>query len=402
MKARTATRLAWSLWGLTAALTGSMVLFIRSHPVQDVRVVEMALLLAFIGVFGTTGLLIASRRPSNPIGWLLSAMGLGFVAGVFALTYAEHALRIDPGSLPGGMAAGWVALWFWPVAFSPIGFVLLLFPDGRLPSRRWRVIAWGQAAALIGLFTSLAFAPGPMVTAGYQSLDNPLGIEGLGPVLSIAGAISGLLLLAMLAASALSLIVRFRRADAREQRQLKWFAFAGTLVIVTTFVSLSLEGMLGDDATLVRVTQSLLVTAIIGVPVSVGVAILKYRLYDIDVIINRTLVYGVLTAVLAIVYLGGVVGIGGLVRDMTGQERNNLVVAASTLAVAGMFRPARTRIQAFIDHRFYRRKYDAQQTIADFSAKMREQIDLDSLTNEMAAVVRETVQPTHVSVWLRS
>jgi hypothetical protein len=139
-----------------------------------------------------------------------------------------------------------------------------------------------------------------------------------------------------------------------------------------------------------------------AVPIAAALAILKYRLYDIDLIINRTLVYGALTAVLALVYLGGVVGVGGLVRGMTGQEKNNLVVAASTLAVAGLFRPARSRIQAFIDRRFYRSKYDAQQTIADFSAKMREQIDLDSLTSEMGAVVRDTVQPTHVSLWLRS
>jgi hypothetical protein len=315
-----------------------------------------------------------------------------------ALSYAGHALRIDRGSLPGGIAAGWVGWWFWPVAFSPIGFVLLLFPDGTLPSRRWRVIAWGQAAALIGLFASLAFAPGPMITAGYQFLDNPLGIEGLGPVLRIAGAISGLLLLAMLAASALSLIVRFRRASAGERRQLQWFAFAGTMVIVSAFVLFSLEAVLGEDAILVILTQFVLVTSIIGVPVSVALAILKYRLYDIDVIINRTLVYVSLTAGLALVYLGGVVGVGGLLRGITGQERNNLVVAASTLAVAGLFRPARTRIQAFIDRRFYRSKYDAQQTLADFSAKMREQIDLDSLTSEMAGVVRILCSPSILSV----
>jgi hypothetical protein len=156
---------------------------------------------------------------------------------------------------------------------------------------------------------------------------------------------------------------------------------------------------LGQDNELAALLNGL---SALLIPLSVAIAVLRYRLYDIDVVINRTLVYGGLTAVLALVYLSGVVGVGGLVRGMTGQERNNLVVAASTLAVAGLFRPARTRIQAFIDQRFYRSKYNAQRTLADFSAKMREQIDLDGLTSEVVAVVRETVQPTHVSLWLRS
>jgi hypothetical protein len=296
----------------------------------------------------------------------------------------------------------WVGLWFWPVALSPIGFVLLLFPDGSPPSRRWRVVAWCQAAALIGLFVSLAFAPGPMTAAGYESIDNPLGIQGLKSVLGAIGAISGALLLAMIVASAASLVARFRRADSGERRQLEWLAYAGMLVIVAASVSLPLEGALGDDAPLVKLAQVALIIAIIGIPISVAIAILKYRLYDIDLIINRTLVYGALTVVLALIYLVGVVGVGGLVREMTGQEKNNLVVAASTLAVAAAFRPARSRVQAFIDQRFYRNKYDAQQTIADFSSKMRDQIDLDSLTTELAGVVRKTVQPTHVSLWLRS
>jgi hypothetical protein len=206
----------------------------------------------------------------------------------------------------------------------------------------------------------------------------------------------------MIVASAASLVARFRRADSGERRQLEWLAYAGMLVIVAASVSLPLEGALGDDAPLVKLAQVALIIAIIGIPISVAMAILKYRLYDIDLIINRTLVYGALTVVLALIYLVGVVGVGGLVREMTGQEKNNLVVAASTLAVAAAFRPARSRVQAFIDQRFYRNKYDAQQTIADFSSKMRDQIDLDSLTTELAGVVRKTVQPTHVSLWLRS
>ena len=296
----------------------------------------------------------------------------------------------------------WMGLWYWPVGLAPVGFVLLLFPDGRPPSRRWRPVAWCLGAALTGLFVSLAFAPGPMVTAGYESLDNPLGIEGLELVLGVAGAISGVLLLAMLVASAASLIVRFRHAGPGERRQLEWVAYSGTLVILAASVSLPLEGVLGDDASLAKLAQLASFTSFIAVPVSVAIAILKYRLYDIDVIINRTLVYGTLTAVLASVYVGGVVGVGGLLRDVTGEETNNLVVAASTLVVAALFRPARTGIQAFIDRRFYRRKYDAVRTLETFSARLRDEIDLDAMVGALVGVVGETMQPSHVSLWLRS
>jgi hypothetical protein len=227
-----------------------------------------------------------------------------------------------------------------------------------------------------------------------RSLVNPIGIAGIPEAedSSTGTALLSLLLLSVVAAL-IQLVFRFRQSRGEERQQLKWFTYAGA-VMVFSFVIQDMTGLALPD---------FLFGLMIGlIPLSVGVAILRYRLYDIDLIINRTLVYGLVTAVLALVYVAGVVGVGGVVREMTGQERNNLVVAASTLAVAGLFRPARTRIQAFIDRRFYRSKYDAQQTIADFSAKMREQIDLDSLTSEMAAVVRDTVQPTHVSLWIRS
>jgi hypothetical protein len=215
----------------------------------------------------------------------------------------------------------------------------------------------------------------------------------------------GLLPLCMVG-SALGVIGRFRRSRDRERLQLKWLAAGAGLTATLYLVFMTLGGAehfgLWTPPAWVNTFDDVIIYSFALIPVSVGVAVLRYRLYDIDLIINRTLVYGLVTAVLALVYIAGVVGVGGVVREMTGHERNNLVVAASTLAVAGLFRPARTRIQAFIDRRFYRSKYDAQQTIADFSAKMREQIDLDSLTSEMAAVVRDTVQPTHVSLWIRS
>jgi hypothetical protein len=227
-----------------------------------------------------------------------------------------------------------------------------------------------------------------------RSLPNPIGIAGLPEIEnSLTGAVLLSLLLFSIIAALIQLVFRFRQSHGEERQQLKWFTYAGA-VMVLSFIAQEFTPLALPD---------FMFGILIGlIPVSVGIAIFRYRLYDIDLIINRTLVYGVLTAVLAIVYLGGVMGVGALVRGMTGQERSTLVVAASTLAVAGLFRPVRTRIQAFIDRRFYRSRYDAQQTIADFSDKMREQIDLDSLISEIAAVVRDTVQPTHVSLWLKA
>jgi hypothetical protein len=268
-------------------------------------------------------------------------------------------------------------------------FVFLLFPHGHLLSGRWRVAAWIAAAAgLAAALTTVLLATG---ASGRLPFDE-VALDSEGLHLTEVLIASDALLGALVVTSAFSVVLRQRRAVGDERQQLKWFTYAVGIVVAAGVVSI---GVTGGDASL-----ALWVTP--AVPIAAALAILKYRLYDIDLIINRTLVYGALTAVLVLVYVGGVVGVGGLVRGMTGQEKNSLVVAASTLAVAGLFRPARTRIQAFIDRRFYRSKYDAQQTIADFSAKMREQIDLDSLTSEMAAVVRETVQPTHVSLWLRS
>ena len=290
-------------------------------------------------------------------------------------------------------------------------FLLLLFPDGHLPSRRWRPLAWLSGLVLTFLTLVIPVLPAPMSEViqnpSFVNAPNPLGVEALRPVLDRIYAIV-LLVPVCVVGCALSLIVRFRRSRGHERLQLKWLAAAAgvtaAIYLVTMVTSFFWGGELwADQKTPVWVTalQHLSVFAFVLIPVAIGTAILRYRLFDVDVIINRALVYGVLTAALALVYAGTVVGLGAAARAVTQQETNNLAVAASTLAVAGLFGPLRRRVQSFIDRRFYRHKYDAQQTLADFSARLRDHVDLDSLNAELLAVVTRTMQPSRVSLWLK-
>jgi hypothetical protein len=246
--------------------------------------------------------------------------------------------------------------------------------------------------------------PGPMVNAGYESIPNPYGIEALGGVFKPLGAASGILLLVGVLASAISLVVRFRHSRGDERRQLKWLAYAAVVVVLAAAVSLTVEGVAPDsDVAIIQVMQLTLVASLSTVPIAAGIAILKYRLYEIDLLINRTLVYGSLSALLVAVYFGGVATTQTIFRALTGQEQQpQLAVVVSTLAIAALFNPLRRRIQAFIDRRFYRRRYDARKTLEAFSAKLRDETDLDALNVELVGVVRETMQPAHVSLWLRS
>jgi hypothetical protein len=239
-----------------------------------------------------------------------------------------------------------------------------------------------------------------MVNAGYESLDNPYGIEALGGLLRAIGAVSAFVLLLTVLASVFSIVVRFRRSRGDERRQIKWVAYAGAVVALVLILQIAAEAALTESGLLVEVLNLGLVVAFIGVPIAAGIAILKYRLYEIDTIINRTLVYVGLTALLALVYVWSVIALQYIFRTLTGGE-SSLAVVASTLAIAALFNPLRRRIQALVDHRFYRRKYDAAKTLAAFSARLRDETDLNSLRSELVTVVRETVQPARVSVWLR-
>ena len=285
-------------------------------------------------------------------------------------------------------------------------YLILLFPNGKLPSRRWRPLAWLSGVVMVLASLGITFSPGPL--EGHPGVRNPFGLEEAPPWVWTAGIAILLLLPLCMIASALSLVLRYRRSGGEEREQIKWIAFAasvvGLLYLITMVSSLTYSGPWGAAGTplWLGLLQQAALASFAAVPIAVGFAVLKYRLYDIDVVINRTLVYGALTAALALIYFGGVATVQAIFRALTGQEQQpQLAVVVSTLVIAALFNPLRHRIQYFIDRRFYRRKYDARKTLESFSAKLREETDLDALNAELVGVVRDTMQPAHVSLWLR-
>jgi len=386
MSARTAARLARSLWAVTLALVaGGLLLGVASRPeaplygywVEDTVVGP---------TFATLGALIVTRRPGNVIGWIFLVSGLGASVQLLAGQYATVALHSQ--TSPGGAVAAWLStLAQFSIAVSVL-FLILLFPTGRLPSPRWRPVGWISATVVAVSIVSTALKPGPI--EDFPSVRNPFGLEAAAAVLVVLDVVGGWMGLACFVAAILSLILRFYGSRGEERLQLKWFAYAATL----GFLAILLSGESQISGTLVWTVAPL------SLPICAGIAILRYRLYDIDVIINRTLVYGALTVMLAALYIGGVAVLQYALRATTGQE-SGLAVVASTLAIAAVFNPLRRRVQALVDRRFYRKKYDAAQTLAAFSAKLRDETDLEALGDDLIDVVRETVQPDHVRLWLR-
>jgi hypothetical protein len=360
--------------------------------------------------FSVVGALIASHRPENPIGWLFLADALFYGLLSAGEEYAIYALLTNPGSLPLGAAFSWLVKWIWAPGLGLIlVFLPLLFPDGHPPSRRWRWVAWlgGLSIGLICVLTSIVLWPerGPALVrpGGFAGEVEEWRSEVLDWVqLKLA---EPMMLVAGLGA-VISLVVRFRRARGDERQQIKWFASAAALTFVWILVGemfgelISIEG--GVPEAIVAFTSASGVLVIVSIPIATGIAILRYRLYDIDRIINRTLVYGLLTVMLALIYFGGVATIQAIFRALTGQEQQpQLAIVVSTLMIAALFNPLRRRIQSFIDRRFYRRKYDARKTLEAFSARLRDETDLDALSDDLVGAVRETMQPAHVSLWLR-
>jgi hypothetical protein len=392
VRSRTASRLAWSVCALALALL-ACALALAVLNGADAFAVSFPLALTASVVVGG---LVASRRPENPVGWLFLGGALCFAFVAFAGGYATYGLLTTPGALPGARAIAWPLSWLWvPGVMLLLCFVPLYFPDGRLVSRRWRWIV--RFALVFGVSAAVhsALSPGEMQGSGIA---NPLGIEALRPFLDLFETLVFVLYFPLLFASAASLVVRFRRSGSVERQQIKWLALAALAIPVWFLTNAPIQAAAPN---LFAVMDALVVFALI--PLAAGIAILKYRLYDIDVIINRTLVYGVLTASLALVYLGGVAASQAIFRALTGQDQQpQLAVVASTLAIAALFNPLRRRVQAFVDRRFYRRKYDAQRVLAGFSATLRDETDLSRLNQDLVGVVRETVQPEHVSLWLRT
>jgi hypothetical protein len=401
MSYRTATWLAWSLCALSlvlAALSLWLVALNHSHPNIPTYAPWLDNTLGALS-YAPVGALVASRRPDNPIGWLVCLYGLVISLSYFSAEYAIYALLAEPGSLPAGEALAWVLSWILPVVIGLSIFPLLLFPTGRLPSRRWRWLAWLTAAWMLLTVVTGAFASGALLGV-LGPIENPLGIDGL------TGVYATLLLFVsplLTAAAAFSLFVRLRRAVGVERQQIKWFAYAAVATVSASTLANVIPRVIDTPLWFERAGFVLNVAFVPAIPVSIGIAILRYHLYDIDIIINRTLVYGSLTATLLAVYFGGVATTQAIFRTITGhEEQPQLAIVVSTLVIAALFNPLRRRIQSFIDRRFYRSKYDARKTLEAFSAKLREETDLDALSGDLVGVVRETMQPAHVSVWLRS
>jgi hypothetical protein len=388
VSARLARRLARSL-GLLAALlflTG-FGLSIASGGLEA----RAGLAAAIVVGFAVVGVLIASRHPRNPIGWLFC--GIAVTGSLMSLSggTAEFWLDGRGASETLGETAAWYGDVSWiPVILPAATFLLLLFPNGRLPSPRWRPVAWCAGVGIALLFAADSSSPGPL--ADFPQVSNPYGVDSA--VLEPVEGVAGLLLLVALVGSPLSLVIRFRRAGREQRQQIKWLALAGGVAAVIFVVAIA-----GYELWTAAVADSAIMLSILALPVAAGVAILRHRLYDIDVVINRTLVYGALTAALAGAYLAGVLLLQLALSPLT--EDSDLAIAGSTLAVAALFRPLRGQIQELVDRRFYRRKYDAARTLEGFGARLRDEVELDALSRELRGVVSETMQPAHVSLWLR-
>jgi hypothetical protein len=387
--------LAWALWALAMLSIPAAAWLdhlLRQAGRPDLLELTPTAIPPVLGAVSaaTVGAVLASRRPAHPVGWLLLALGLSLSASGPAEAYTNYGAA-RPGAPP---AASLVALYMPATvvtAFACIGFVLLLTPTGSLPSLRWRWWARVTAATPVVLLLVVTLAPkrSPLPS---QAVDNPLDLHALSGVLLVANQGAFAVTIIAFVVAAASLVVRFRRARGTERQQLRWVALA-TVVVVLLFVVV-LAGLALETFALAALASSLCVAVL---PVAIGAAILRYRLYDLDRIISRTLSYGLLTVLLGGGYAAVVLGLG----ELLGRRASSLAVAGATLAVAAAFQPARRRIQRAVDRRFDRHRYDAAQTIARFSARLRQAIDLDALTEELLAVVDQTMQPTRVSLWLR-
>jgi hypothetical protein len=386
MRART---LGFLLWGVAISLVlcaHTLALVNRPGAQLYVYWIEATLI---VPTFATLGALIVSRRPGNIIGWLFLVSAVAIGMQFFSGQYATVALSGSTG-LPGGAYAAWLSTLMQLAAVSTILFLILLFPTGRLLSPRWRVVAWTTGLVIAVSLISLALSPGPI--QDFTPTPNPFGIRVVVP--GFLQALGGWLVLACIVAVVVSLVLRFYRSRGEERLQLKWFVYAATLGILAISLADLVPAPLG-----VWIADLAWVVAPPSLAVSAGIAILRYRLYDIDLLINRTLVYGSLSVTLVALYFGGSVVLQRIFVILTGQQ-STLAVVASTLAIAALFNPLRRRVQGFVDRRFYRRKYDARKALEAFSATLRDETDLEALNNELVGVVRETMQPAHVSVWL--
>ena len=385
--------LAWSLWAVSLALSAigaALVLTSLDAVVPDNW--------GFRGywdlvapVFATAGLLIARQQPRNSIGWLLLLAGVSGGFGGFAQEYTTRAIIIDPGSLPGAVAVAWFASWTWTLGMGPmVTLVPQLFPTGRPLTPRWRPLVWAGASFIPLAFVLFTLRPGPVENATF--IENPL--PATGAVAAFRDAIdvpAPLIMVGVVLASAASMVVRSRRARGVERQQLKW------MVSATALCGLAFASIILTNSS--KPSQIVMIAALMTVPAAIGVAIRRYHLYDIDLVINRALVYAPTTAAIAVAFFGGIVVLQAVLRPLT--SGSEIAVAVSTLASLALFQPLRVRVQRAVDRRFYRSRYDAARTLDDFSVRLRDHVALDAVRADLLDAVRDTVQPAHASVWLR-
>ena len=393
-----AARGAWALWSVTVLGYGVLVCLIvasggGSEGLGPRSIPILFAIGVFVTAYATVGALVAAKLPTNPIGWFAMVAGLSYAMAGSFLLYAEEGMALDPRA--GAEVLYQLSMWMWLAGIVFGGPLLILFfPTGRLPSRRWRPVAVGLATGLGALVIETTFKPGPP-EQGVRWI-NPIGIEGLGTLLEVLARVGGLLVIVGSIAALASVFIRYRSAPARQRQQLKWFFAA----LVSAAVLALPVGVVLETLGLYELSNLTVTVALSLIPLSIGAAILRHRVIDIDVVINKALVYGALTAILALAYLGIVVTLQRVVAPVT--QDSDLAVAGSTLAVAALFRPIRVRVQAFIDRRFYRRRYDAAANLDAFSSQLRDQVDLDALGSELVSVVGTTMQPAHASLWLRT
>ena len=382
---------AWSIWAVSVAATATAIGYTAVHPLparlvnQSGSGLDGAVGIVFVAAFATVGALLAWKRPGNPIGWLLSAIGLAYAGAGQAVLLARFPRTLT--------LADWLG-WIWLLGLGLCVFVVLLFPTGNLPSRRWRPVAWAAGAGLAGWVLGNAFAP--TIISATPSTPNPVGLTGpAGDIFKIMAAGGAVLIAATALAAVLSLAFRYRRARTAERAQLKWLVYAAALIVAVLLAEVPAGQIAGGGNAPNNLRNAMTGGAVALVPVAIGIAVLRYRLYDIDRVISRTVAYAIVTGLLVGIYAGLVL----LATPVFG-SRKPVTVAAATLAAAALFSPVRRRVQRGVDRRFNRARYDADKTVAAFAVRLKDAVDLDTVQADLASAVQQALEPAHVSIWL--
>ncbi|HEV2259048.1 MAG TPA: hypothetical protein VGS06_38520 [Streptosporangiaceae bacterium] len=384
---------AWSIWTVCVAATATAFGYTAVHPLPAKLAANFGVTglndvvgAVFVAAFATVGALLTWKRPGNPIGWLLSATALAYAVGNFGVFLAHFHRTLT--------LANWLG-WTFDLGGGLCAFVVLLFPTGTLPARRWRPVAWAAGAGLAGWAFGNAFAP--TIISASPSMPNPAGVTGpAGDIFTIMANGGRVLMVAAGLAAVLSLAFRYRRARTAERAQLKWLVYAGAVVVAAALIAAGpIERIMGPGDATNNLQNALVSGAIALIAVAIGIAVLRYRLYDIDRVISRTVAYTIITGLLAGVYAGLVL----LATHVFGVH-TPVAVAAATLAAAALFNPLRRRVQLLVDRRFNRARYDADQTVAAFAARLKDAVDLDAVRHDLAGVVHQALEPAHVSLWV--